>query len=426
MITCRLTSFSKVCGVVKMNGKRFINQNVYEASQDRVAWTFDNFEKIYVSFSAGKDSSVMTHLVLEEAKKRNRKVGLFFLDWECQFTITINHAREMFEKYKDNIIPYWVCLPVKTWNGCSSHEPEWTCWEDSKRNLWAREPDEMCITDKEYFPFYYEGIMFEEFVPLFGQWFAEGEKCACFVGIRTQESLNRFRSIVRGDKKVLGDKCYTTKVIDEVWNVYPVYDWQTEDIWTFYAKTGLESNELYDRMHNAGMTIHQMRICEPFGDTQRQSLWLYQVVEPLMWAKLVLRVEGANCGKMYAGEKGNIMGNHSVTLPDGMTWKKFALHLLKTTPPKTSEHYKNKISVYLNWWKVRGYEEGIPDSADLKLENSGKVPAWRKICKTLLRNDYWCKGLGFSPTKTSAYKKYLELHKKKRMLQGGDSFLDKM
>ena len=73
MITCRLTSFSKVCGVVKMNGKRFINQNVYEASQDRVAWTFDNFEKIYVSFSAGKDSSVMTHLVLEEAKKRNRK-----------------------------------------------------------------------------------------------------------------------------------------------------------------------------------------------------------------------------------------------------------------------------------------------------------------------------------------------------------------
>ncbi len=64
--------------------------------------------------------------------------------------------------------------------------------------------------------------------------------------------------------------------------------------------------------------------------------------------------------------------------------------------------------------------------ADLKLENSGKVPAWRKICKTLLRNDYWCKGLGFSPTKTSAYKKYLEFHKKKRALQGGDSFLDKM
>lgn len=34
--------------------------------------------------------------------------------------------------------------------------------------------------------------------------------------------------------------------------------------------------------------------------------------------------------------------------------------------------------------------------------------------KALLKNDYWCKGLGFSPTKQSAYDQYVKRMKKKR------------
>ncbi len=84
-------------------------------------------------------------------------------------------------------------------------------------------------------------------------------------------------------------------------------------------------------------------------------------------------------------------------------------------PKKTSEHYKNKITVYLKWWGNHGYEYGIiPDESDPKMEANGKAPSWRRIAKTLLRNDYWCKGLGFSPTKTRAYDKYLELMKKRK------------
>ncbi len=356
----------------------------------------------------------MTHLVMEEAKKRGRKVGLFFLDWEVQFTMTIHHVKEMYDLYSDCIVPYWVALPIKTWNGCSSHEPEWTAWDETRKNLWARHPDAISITDKEFFPFYYDGIMFEEFVPLFGDWFSKGKKTACFVGVRAQESLNRFRIVSRADRKTYNRKMYTANVMNDLWNVYPIYDWITEDIWTYVGKNKLPYNRLYDRMHQAGMTIHQMRICEPFGDTQRQSLWLYQAVEPLLWSKMLLRVAGANTGKMYSNEKGSIMGNHHITLPDGHTWYSFAMLLLDTTPPKTAEHYKNKIAVYLHWWKKHGYPESIPDEADLRMENEGKAPSWRRICKTILKNDYWCKYLGFSPTKTSAYDKYLTLMKKRR------------
>jgi predicted phosphoadenosine phosphosulfate sulfurtransferase len=293
------------------------------------------------------------------------------------------------------------------------HEPEWTAWDKDKKNLWVRQPEPISITDTSAFPFWYEGIMFEEFVPTFGQWYAQGEKCACFVGIRTQESLNRFRSLSR-EKPMYDGKHYTTNVVENLWNVYPIYDWQTEDIWTYHGKSGKSHNKLYDRMYQAGMTIHQMRICEPFGDESRKGLWLYQVIEPSIWARLVLRVNGANTGKMYSNERGNVLGNHTITLPKGHTWKSFALSLLNSTPPKTAQHYKNKIAVYLKWWMARGYQNGIPDESDLKLENAGKAPSWRRICKTLLRNDYWCKYLGFSPTKTSAYQKYTDLMARRR------------
>lgn len=393
--------------------KTNLSVNVLDAAQERIEWTFDNFDSIYCSFSAGKDSGVMTHLVCAEARKRGRKIGLFFLDWECQFSLTIKFAREIYAEYADCIEPYWCAVPIKTWNACSMYEPEWTAWDESKRNLWVREKEEVSIKDGSFFPFWYEGIMFEEFVPTFGQWYAQGEKCACFVGIRAQESLNRFRTLAR-DKPMYDGKPYTTNVVENVWNVYPIYDWNTEDIWTYHGKTGKSHNALYDRMHQAGMSIHQMRICEPMGDESRKGLWLYQVVEPAIWARLVLRINGANTGKMYSNERGNVMGNHHITLPQGHTWESFAVSLLQSCPPKTAEHYKNKIAVYINWWRSHGYPESIPDEAPIKIENAGKAPSWRRVCKTLLRNDYWCKYMGFSPTKTSAYKRYEDLMKRRR------------
>ena len=63
-----------------MNRKKYIQQNVLSASKERIKSIFDDFEKIYISFSGGKDSTVMTHLVMQEAIKRGRKVGLLIID----------------------------------------------------------------------------------------------------------------------------------------------------------------------------------------------------------------------------------------------------------------------------------------------------------------------------------------------------------
>lgn len=397
--------------------KHGLGIDVLTAARQRIAWTFDVFPRVYVSFSGGKDSTVLLHLVMDEAIKRCRKVGVFFLDWECQFTMTIDHVRAMYQLYYDHIEPYWISIPIRTWNGCSQYEPEWICWDETKPSLWVREKDPLSIQDKTAFPFYYPNMLFEEFTPLFGKWYSQGERCACFVGIRTDESLNRYRTVAREKPKMEG-RAWTTNVVDSVWNVYPIYDWRTEDDWTYFGTFRKPYNKLYDVMHQAGLSIHQMRIDEPFGDTQRQGLWLYQIIEPKLWAKMCVRVSGANTGAIYSNERGNILGLHTVELPKGHTWQTFALHLLDTMPPATAEHYKNKLAKYLKWYAERGYPNGIPDCADHVLEGKGLMPSWRRLCKALLRNDYWCKTIGFSPTKSSAYGKYLNLMRRRRQEWG--------
>jgi predicted phosphoadenosine phosphosulfate sulfurtransferase len=397
-----------------LDSKRYLGIDVLTASKERIKWAFDNFEKICISFSGGKDSTAMTHLVMEEAIKRNRKVALLFIDWEIQYKLTIEHVQHIYDMYKDYIIPYWVALPLLTDNACSMYEPEWISWDKAKENLWTRKPPKIAITDENYFPFYYYKITFEEFVPLFGEWYGEGKSTACFVGIRTRESLNRYRALTNKKKNKFEDKMFTTCVTDNVYNVYPIYDWSAEDDWKYFGKTKKPYNKLYDRFFQAGLTLHQMRVDEPFGDTTRRSLWLYQIIEPETWGKMVLRVNGANSGSLYSRDNGNILGNRSITLPKGHTWQSFSNFLLDTMPKKTAEHYKTKIAVYIKWYMNRGYVDGIPDEVDKQIEKQNDVPSWRRICQTLLRNDYWCKGLGFSPTKQSAYNQYLERMKKKR------------
>ena len=141
-----------------------------------------------------------------------------------------------------------------------------------------------------------------------------------------------------------------------------------------------------------------MRLCQPYGDDQRQGLYLFKLLEPETWAKIVNRVEGANFGNRYTETDRTTLGNYKVNLPEGHTYESYAKFLLSTMPPYLAAHYKEKIDKFLKWWDDQGMKV-IPDFADPKLEAKRKIPSWRRICKVLLKNDYWCKGLSFSQTK---------------------------
>lgn len=394
--------------------KTRIGIDVLTAARHRISWTFDRFEKVYLSFSAGKDSTVMLHLVAEEARKRKRKFGLLLIDLEGQYKLTIDHATACFKEYEDCTEPFWCCLEIHLRNAVSVYEPHWICWDETKKESWIRDKP-INAYPSMFLPFYHPGMEFEEFVPEFGSWYAEGKSCACFVGIRSDESLNRYRTIASDKKAMMDGRKWTSLVKDQVYNIYPIYDWCTADIWIYHGKKpDKRYNKLYDLMYKAGLTIAQMRICQPYGDDQRRGLWLFHLIEPETWAKVVARVNGANGGALYVNETGNVTGYRKISKPEGHTWKSFAKLLLSSMPDKSQVHYDAKISVFVKWWMDRGYSHGIPDEAPYEMEANKLAPSWRRICKSLLRNDYWGKGMGFSQTKSEAYEKYLALIKRKK------------
>lgn len=398
-------------------GKRPLGCDVLTAARERIDWTFDTFPRVYVSYSGGKDSTVMLDLAAQSARQRGRKFGLLFVDLEGQYRMTIEHVARAFEDYADVIDPHWVALPIALRNAVSQYDPKWLCWDPDRRAQWVREPHPTSVTDEAAYPFFSRGMEFEEFVPAFGQWYSGGALTACLVGIRADESLNRFRTLIMDKEKMQG-RGWTTWMSRSLWNVYPIYDWRTEDIWTYHAKTGLPYNEVYERMHKAGLSIHQMRICQPYGDDQRKGLWLFHVLEPETWPKIVARVNGANFGALYAHETGAMLGRIKLERPPGHNWESYARFLLESMPPATREHYENKIAVFVKWWMDRGYPDGIPDEADTKAEVGREVPSWRRVVKVLVKGDWWCKGLSFSMTKSTAYENYLKVMKNRRRKWG--------
>ena len=396
--------------------KNYLDISVLQAAKQRVSFAFDNFEKLYVSFSGGKDSTVMLHLVMEEAMRRGRKVGVLIIDLEAQYSDTISHIKNCISLYHDFIDLHWVCAELLLRNAVSNFAPKWCCWEKGKEDVWAREMPAQAA-DLSQYDFYEPKMEFEEFMVLFGEWYAGNDIAGAFIGIRSDESLHRYRAIVANKKNLTlkGEK-WTTKIASNLYNLYPIYDWRTEDIWTFQGKNKeLPSNQIYSKMSLAGVPLSNQRLCQPYGDDQKKGLWLYHILEPETWSRLVLRVSGVNGGALYIQEHGNINGVRNVLKPSDITWKEYTNMFLGTLPKVTRDNYILRFKKFIAGWKKRGYEK-IPDEAPRELESKCWVPSWRRMARCILRNDYYCKGLGQTQPLSDAYQKYKAIKAKNKMI----------
>ena len=121
--------------------REYLEESVYDALQERLRLIFEEFENIYVSFSGGKDSGLLLNLVLDYRNQHypDRTLGVFHQDFEAQYTVTTEYVERTFERIKDQVEPYWVCLPMATRTALSSYEMHWYPWDETKQALWVRE-----------------------------------------------------------------------------------------------------------------------------------------------------------------------------------------------------------------------------------------------------------------------------------------------
>ena len=392
--------------------KKYLTKNVLEATIERLEIIFNNFDNIYFSISGGKDSSVMIQLANIVAQKLNKQFDVLFIDLEAQYQYTINHVYELKELSQIRDF-YHIALPIALRNAVSILQPKWICWEEKSSHLWVRDlPEDSINIHNCPFDFFVPGEEFEDFMVEFADWYQKKHDgpVAAGIGIRTDESLNRFRTIALQDSKVtFEDYNWTTKIKFHenhinVYNFYPIYDWRTEDIWGAVSKLDLKFNYVYELMYKNGLSIYEQRLCQPYGDDQRNGLDQFKSIEYETWHKVLNRVNGVNFGNIYC--KSTALGNIKSTKPDFMTWQEYTIFLIESIGIYNKDlmlHYYNKIKKFMIWYeKHEGIAlNDIPDEADLKLENQKKMISWRRIARAIEKNDFYMKRLGFAQTKTS-------------------------
>ncbi len=278
--------------------KIYLEKNVLEAAEERLEIVFNEFDQVYFSVSGGKDSSVMVQLANRVAKRMNKKFDVMYIDFEAQYRYTIEHI-EVLKQLSQIRDFYHITLPLALRNAVSVLQPKWICWEEESKHLWVRDmPKDSINIHNCPFPWFKVGEEFEEFILQFGDWYQKkyGGRIACGVGIRTDESLNRFRTIAMLNRKVMfKDYHWTTQLkLHEkplnVYNFYPIYDWAVEDIWGAVSQLDFQFNYIYELMYKNGLSIYEQRLCQPYGDDQKNGLNQFKALEYDTWSKVLNRV----------------------------------------------------------------------------------------------------------------------------------------
>ena len=431
--------------------KKYLEKNVYEALQDRLKFIFDNFDNIYVSFSGGKDSGLLLNMVLSY-KRRNKiakKIGVFHQDFEAQYQTTTDFVSRMFENNLRDIEPYWVCLPMGSRCAVSNYQMYWYPWDPDKEELWVRPMPKMPYIinmDNNPFDFYRYKMVQEDLYAEFGEWYSRQKKgkTICLLGIRADESLNRYRAYANDRKTIMQGNQWTTKMGENWWNAYPIYDWTTKDVWIANGKFDYDYNRIYDLFWKAGLSISQMRVASPYHESAKESLNLYRVLEPATWVRVVSRVQGANFGAIYGSS--HALGARKIELPPGHTWRSYVKFLLATLPEAMRRNYIEKFKTSIRfWWKKGGVVDeeaikeleacnypirhngksnyksnkekiaflGTPDHTD-DIKSTINIPSWKRMAVCILKNDHLCKYMGFSQTQkqNQRQKELMEKYKK--------------
>ena len=388
-----------------------------------------------------------------ELEAKGVKVSVYYLDYEGNYQETKDYIERSMGKYP-SFDYYHICMPVSASCGISMSQSTWLPWDPEHPELWLNPiPKGAIHLQNHNFPFFQVGMSDYDFQSKFCQWLhqeTKAERTAVLVGIRAQESLNRFNAVTREETfSRFGMTNYSHRIFHNVFNFYPMYDWLFEDVWVANAKFGFDYNHLYDLYFQAGVPFKSMRVANPFHQCGVASLKLYQALEPETWGKLMGRVNGANFAALYGGTVA--LGYRGVTLPKGHTWESYVNFLLKTLSKEMRQVYLKKFQSSLTYWTKNG--GALPEKVvreledtDLQFENLGNlknnrnykqehkvirfkkypddvpiknfrlVPSYKRMCITILKNDTSCQYMGFGQTKD-------ELQKKKEAMKKWESFL---
>lgn len=312
-------------------------ENVLEATQKRISYLFDHYDNVSLSFSGGKDSTALFHLVNEEAKKRDRKFILYFQDQEAEYQGTIDMVE--WAMSQPNVIPLWYQVPIFMTNAASQQQLFLWAWGEGEE--WVREKNKLAIHSID--------VKYPKRFHKFNLWVGQNlnklkGKSVSIIGLRAEESPDR-RFVMFGENNEL----FWLRRKHKPHKAYPLIDWKYTDVWKYIIEHGFKYNKVYDKMYMLGGNLKFFRVSNLVHEKAFRCLTDLQELEPETYDKLEKRLHGVHTAAIYGKE--NLV--YSIkSLPETFkSWKEYKEFLMNSIHPDL-----RKIFDY-QWTRLKDVED---------------------------------------------------------------------
>lgn len=328
----------------------YSDKNVYEAAKDRIRWIFDEFNdrRIVVSFSGGKDSTTVLHLVKEVMDEKGIKsIPVFFCDQEVEAPQTIEYVREVMGY--GWVEPFWIQSYFQEWN--SSAGKWFNVWGPGENWCREKEPDNP-YTDIKYdktrhFKDVLDSMMRYHF----------GNDYVGLGGVRIQESNTRRLGLTTS-------KCYK----DVTWGknpsgnalvFYPIWDWGLNDVWYYIFSNRFSYCKLYN-YYFTKKPLYKCRVSSFIHENAIQCLAEIKEISPGFYAKALNRVQNINTTVHTYSDMSRYVGELP---PYFSSWDEYVVYLADhiIDDPSNSERVKKTYFSTLRRWerKVGKWKDGM-------------------------------------------------------------------
>ncbi|ELY1992973.1 phosphoadenosine phosphosulfate reductase family protein [Flavobacterium psychrophilum] len=301
--------------------------DVLKAVNKRITFLFDNYDNISLSFSGGKDSTALFHLINQEAIKRDRKFILYFQDQEAEYQGTIDFVE--WAMSQPNVIPLWYQVPIFMTNAASHQQLFLWAWGEGEG--WVREKHSLAIHRIENkYP-----KRFHKFNLWVGQNLEKNTpgKSVSIIGLRAEESPDR-RFVMFGEDSEL----FWLRRKNTPHRAYPIIDWKYTDIWKYLIENNLKYNKVYDKMYMLGGNLKYFRVSNLVHEKAFRCLTDLQELEPETYDKLEKRLQGVHTAAIYGKE--NLIYSVKTKPEHFKTWKEYKDFLLENIHPDLNRLFK--------------------------------------------------------------------------------------
>jgi predicted phosphoadenosine phosphosulfate sulfurtransferase len=376
---------------------RPLDKDVWQLALERFERLYLEQDQVIISFSGGKDSTVLLQAAIEVATSLHKlPVRVIYYDEEAIPLQTEEYVRRVSQR--DDVNLEWYTIPIQSGNACSPARPHWYPWAPEDQHLWVRpKPSEgISLPGFPMHPpkarpqhMHIDGLIADP---------AKGNAAIC-LGIRADESMSRRRAVSRHleDNWLVAMKQPPLHTRDPKWlavnpairrvyvghirKAYPIYDMRTTDVWRLPATMGWDYNEAYDIMEMAGVPLTQQRCSPAFANEPLQKLHTYATCFPEIWDAMTERVPGAATAARYA--RTELYGyKDRPAKPPGLPWPDYLLTYLQRHEPDT----RRKTARWIRTW-IQIHQRTTPDPIVEDAPHPQTGVSWDWLLALAMRGD---------------------------------------